>query len=377
MIQAATGMIIAYLITFFLLPFIIRIAHTNKIFDKPDERKTHSHPVSSLGGIAIFAGLMLSMLLVYDFKTFGTDFQFYLAALFIIFIIGVIDDIFVLKAWKKLLGQVATISLLIFKAHVLITNLQGFLTIYQLTEFQSVCITFFILMLVINAFNLIDGVDGLAASLGMAACVLFGVFFVVNEQIPYGLLAFSICGSLLAFLIYNFPPAKIFMGDSGSTLIGLVTAVLAIRFVETAAVEKTISLQCPPAVAFGILLLPLLDVLRVIALRLINKKSPFIPDRNHLHHLLQNKGFSHTSVTLTLLGVSLIFALTGIVLQKMNIHIILASQFILFFAGVHIFEKYYPKHTTLHIVKEEQTMEKDSKVYPIYSKKEKVSIGEE
>ena len=253
MIQAATGMIIAYLITFFLLPFIIRIAHTNKLFDKPDERKTHNYPISSLGGIAIFAGLMLSMLLVYDFKTFGADFQFYLAALFIIFILGVIDDIFILKAWKKVLGQVATILLLIFKAHLLITNLQGFFGIYQLTELQSVCFTFFSLMLLINAFNLVDGVDGLAASLGMVACVLFGLFFVLNGQIPYGILAFSICGSLLAFLIYNFPPAKIFMGDSGSTLVGLVTAVLAIRFVETAATEKIISVQCPPAVAFGIL----------------------------------------------------------------------------------------------------------------------------
>ena len=377
MIQAATGMIIAYLITFFLLPFIIRIAHTNKLFDKPDERKTHNYPISSLGGIAIFAGLMLSMLLVYDFKTFGADFQFYLAALFIIFILGVIDDIFILKAWKKVLGQVATILLLIFKAHLLITNLQGFFGIYQLTELQSVCFTFFSLMLLINAFNLVDGVDGLAASLGMVACVLFGLFFVLNGQIPYGILAFSICGSLLAFLIYNFPPAKIFMGDSGSTLVGLVTAVLAIRFVETAATEKIISVQCPPAVAFGILLLPLMDVLRVITLRLINRKSPFIPDRNHLHHLLQNKGFSHTGVTLSLLGVSVLFSTTGIVLQRMDIHIIVAAQFALFFAGVYVFQKYYPELNRLHIVKEEQAKQGDPKVYPIYTNKEKISYRED
>lgn len=377
MIQAATGMIIAYLITFFLLPFIIRIAHTNKLYDKPDERKTHNYPISSLGGIAIFAGLMLSMLLVYDFKTFGSDFQFYLAAFFVIFIIGVIDDIFILKAWKKVVGQVATILLLTFKAHLQITSLQGFLGIGELSQFQSFCLTFFCLMLIINAFNLVDGVDGLAASLGMLACAIFGLFFIGNGQIPYGILAFSISGSLLAFLIYNFPPAKIFMGDSGSTLIGLITAVLAIRFVETASAGKFISVQCPPAAAFGILLLPLMDVLRVITLRLIKMKSPFTPDRNHLHHLLQNKGFTHTTVTLSLLTASVIFASTGIILQNANIHLIVAIQFTLFFSGVYFFKKYYPERSRLHIVKQDDAAEDDAKVYPIFSNKEKISAGQE
>lgn len=377
MIQAATGMIIAYLITFFLLPFIIRIARINKLFDLPDERKTHDYPISSLGGIAIFTALLLSLLLVYDFRTYGSEFQFYLAAFFVIFIIGVIDDIFILKAWKKLFGQIAAIALLTFKAHLLITNLQGFWGIYQLSELQSVCITFFSLMLLINAFNLVDGVDGLAATLGMITCMLFGLFFALNGQIPYGILAFSISGSLLAFLIYNFPPAKIFMGDSGSTLIGLVVAVLALRFVETAATEKVISVQCPPAAAFGILLLPLLDVLRVIALRLIKKKSPFTPDRNHLHHLLQNKGFTHTEVTLSLLVVSLFFAATGIIMQGLNIHIIIATQFSLFFSGIYLFKKYYPAANRLHIVKKEDLPKEDSKVYPIFTPKEKASYAEE
>lgn len=377
MIQAATGMIIAYLITFFLLPFIIRIARINKLFDLPDERKTHDYPISSLGGIAIFTALLMSLLLVYDFRSFGNEFQFYLAAFFVIFIIGVIDDIFILKAWKKVLGQLASVALLTLKAHLLITNLQGFLGIYQLTEFQSIAITFFSLMLLINAFNLVDGVDGLAATLGMVTCMLFGLFFVLNGQIPYGILAFSISGSLLAFLIYNFPPAKIFMGDSGSTLIGLVVAVLAIRFVETAAVETVFSVQCPPAIAFSILLLPLIDVLRVITLRLLKKKSPFKPDRNHLHHLLQNKGFSHTQVTLSLLGVSLFFSISGIAMQYLNIHIIIATQVALFFSGVYVFKKYYPAINKLHVVKHKHTSKEDSKVYPIYSNTEKISYAEE
>lgn len=167
------------------------------------------------------------------------------------------------------------------------------------------------------------------------------------------------------------------MGDSGSTLIGLITAVLAIRFVETAAAGKFMAVQCPPAAAFGILLLPLMDVLRVITLRLIKMKSPFTPDRNHLHHLLQNKGFSHTGVTLLLLTASVIFASTGIILQGADIHLIVGVQFTLFFSGVYLFKKYYPGRSRLHIVKQDDAAGDDAKVYPIFSNKEKVSAGQE
>jgi len=300
---------------FFPSALIIRIAHDNKLYDIPDERKTHNYPVSSLGGIAIFTGLILSLLLVSDFNNYNAELQYFIAGFFIIFILGLIDDIFILKAWKKIFGQLVVTAMLTFKGGVLITNLHGFFGIYTLTHFESIYISFFSIILLINSFNLLDGVDGLAGSIGLIACLLFGTFFLMNGVIPYAVLAFAICGSLLAFLVYNFPPAKIFMGDSGSTLIGLVCAVLAIKFVEDPAVQVNFINHSTPAIAFGFLLIPLLDVLRVFALRIYSNRSPLAPDRSHLHHMLQNKGLTHTEVTITLLTAEFLFAGITLMLQ--------------------------------------------------------------
>lgn len=381
MVQISVGIIIAYLTTFFLLPLIIKLAHENKIYDIPDERKTHNYPVSSLGGIAIFSGLILSMLLVSDFNNYNGELQYYIAGLFVIFVLGLIDDIFILKAWKKALGQLAVAAMLTIKGNLLVTNLHGFLGIYSLSHVESVYISFFTIILLINAFNLLDGVDGLAASIGLIACLFFGVFFIINNVMPYAVLAFSISGSLLAFLMYNFPPAKIFMGDSGSTLIGLICSMLAIKFVEIPSIQFKLINYSTPAIAFGLLLIPLLDVLRVFALRIAKKKSPLAPDRSHLHHLLQNKGLSHTEVTMTLLTGELIFAAVTIALQNFNINLIIASQFVLYFASVYILNRYIPVRKKLHIVREEKLAEadeaEDSKVYPIYPLKEKITAAED
>ncbi len=378
MIQVATGIIIAYLTTFFLLPLIIKLAHQNKIYDVPDERKTHNYPVSSLGGIAIFSGLILSMLLVSDFNNYNADLQYYVAGLFVIFILGLIDDIFILKAWKKTLGQLAVAAVLTLKGGLLVTNLHSFLGMHALTHTASVYISFFTIILLINAFNLLDGVDGLAASIGLVACLFFGVFFLVNNVLPYAVLAFSIAGALLAFLMYNFPPAKIFMGDSGSTLIGLICSMLAIKFVENPAIQVNLAGYSTPAIAFGFLLIPLMDVLRVFALRIAKGKSPLIPDRSHFHHLLQNKGLSHTEVTITLLAGEFVFALITLLMQNIDINIVIASQFILYFTSVYMLKRFVPVRKKLHIVREEDEEEtEDSKVYLIYPMKEKVSANED
>ena len=380
MIQLAAGILISYLTTFFLLPLIIKLAHKNQLYDIPDERKTHNYPVSSLGGIAIFSGLILSMLLVSDFNNYHSELQYYIAGFFVIFILGVIDDIFILKAWQKALGQLAVAAVLTIKGNLLVTDMHGFLGIYSLTHIASISISFFTILLLINAFNLLDGVDGLAASIGLVVCLLFGIFFIMNNVVSYAVLAFSISGSLLAFLMYNFPPAKIFMGDSGSTLIGLICSMLAIKFVENPIIQFNLTSYATPAIAFGFLLIPLLDVLRVFALRIAKNKSPLAPDRSHIHHLLQNKGLTHTEVTITLLTSELVFAAITISLQNININFVIASQFILYFTAIYILKRYIPVRKKLHIVREVLTDEdemKDSKVYPIYPLKEKITAAED
>src|SRR5690606_17015765 len=150
-----------------------------------------------------------------------------------------------------------------------------------------------------NSFNLIDGIDGLAASLGILTMLVFGTYFYAIEYQAYALLAFSLAGSLVAFLIFNHHPAKIFMGDSGSLMIGLINAILAIKFINVASdASVVVPIQSAAAVGISVLFIPLIDTMRVFAIRIFNGRSPFSPDRNHLHHLLLKKGLGHASVTL-------------------------------------------------------------------------------
>src|SRR6478736_1153572 len=156
MILVAVGMFIAYIVTFLLMPFIIRVARINKLYDKPDERKTHTNSVSSLGGVGMIAGLSIGLLLVSDFRIGDSAFQYYLASFFIIFMLGVIDDLFVLHPLKKLVGQLLVALLITTKSHLLITNLQGLGGFYEIGSSVSYILTFFTILLIINSFNLID-----------------------------------------------------------------------------------------------------------------------------------------------------------------------------------------------------------------------------
>lgn len=379
MVQIIAGIIAAFTLTYFLLPFVIRIAHNNNLYDIPDERKLHNQKISSLGGIAIFTGLILSVLLVADSTKYNSEFQYLIAAFFVIFLIGVIDDIFYLKAWKKILGQLLVTAMLTFKGGLLITSLHGFLGVDELSYAGSVSVSFFTILLLINSFNLIDGVDGLAGSLGLIACLFFGTIFLVNNALPYAVLSFAMCGALLGFLMYNFPPAKIFMGDSGSTIIGLMCAILAIKFIENPFIQTSFSNNSIPAIAFGFLLIPLMDVLRVFALRIAKRQSPLAPDRNHFHHLLQNKGLTHLEVTTTLASAQFVFAVLGLLMQQLNINVIIATQFVLYFGAAYVLKTYIPVRKKMHIVRDglPENVLSDVKIYPIYQVKEKVSVSED
>ena len=368
MAQILTGGLLAFILSFLIMPFVIKVAQNKNLYDLPDERKTHKVPIPSLGGIGIFIGLILSLLLVNNFISTIPEFQYYIAAFFILFVFGVLDDIFILPASKKLVGQLIVASVLTIKGGLLITNLHGFLDIWQLNTLVSYIITFFAILLIVNSFNLIDGVDGLAGSLGFVTSIVFAIFLFLNNDIPDTLLAFTLAGSLLAFLIFNFHPAKIFMGDSGSMLIGLVLSVLFIKFMGNPVFNNP---QKPSilSLGLGLLLLPLMDVLRVFCIRLSKGQSPFAPDRNHLHHLLLNKGFSHRQVTFILVVTSVFFASLAIVFEMVNINITVFAFAGIFFLAVLIL-KYTPsKYKWLRVVTDNDIAEagKNVKIVSIYS----------
>lgn len=307
MFDVILSVAISFTITFLAIPVIINVAEMKKLFDLPDARKIHQVPITPLGGIAIFAGFTFGCLLTVHFKD-SFDFQYFMAAAFVTFFLGLKDDILVISPIKKFIGQVLAAFLIIYEGRIQIRSMHGFLGIYELPEMFSLLITYFAVIVIINSFNLIDGVDGLAGSLGLISSFIFGIYFLDVNMPAYYVLAFSLSGSLLAFLIFNFQPAKIFMGDTGSLLIGVINAILVIKFINVAnSTETTYPIISAPAIGFTILMIPLLDTLRVFSVRIFKRRSPFSPDRNHIHHLLLDRlGLSHRAITLTLVSLNLL-----------------------------------------------------------------------
>lgn len=318
------GSIIAFIITFSAIPIIIRIAELKKLMDLPDDRKIHTSPIASLGGIGIFAGFILSILIALPY---GNPFlQFMLAAFLVIFFLGLKDDIVVLTASKKFLGQLIAAGILIFKGNLMITGMHGFLGIQEFPAAIAVCFTFFTIIVITNSFNLIDGVDGLAGTLGLFSTFMFGSYFFMANELFYAVMAFSLSASMLAFLIFNVAPAKIFMGDTGSLLLGMVNAILVIKFIEVATKpEAVIPLQAAPAVGFAILFVPLFDTLRIFSYRVFHRRSPFSPDKKHVHHLLLERGCSHPTVTLIAIAINIAIAVSTFFLQFLGNTILLIS----------------------------------------------------
>jgi UDP-N-acetylmuramyl pentapeptide phosphotransferase/UDP-N-acetylglucosamine-1-phosphate transferase len=298
---------LAFLITYFSIPVIIEVAENKKLFDEPDARKVHKVVIPTLGGLGIFAGFIIATLMGTP-PAMANVLQYFVAASLVIFFLGIKDDILILSATKKFIGQVTAAIIIMKFGGIQIVNMYGFLGIHELPPTAGVLLTLFTIVLITNSFNLIDGVDGLAGSLGVFTSTIFGLYFLYTGQLLYAVMGLSLAGSLVAFLIYNFHPAKIFMGDTGSLLIGLLNSIFVIKFILVASEPGSLlPLESAPAIGFAILIVPLFDTLRVVSLRILSRRSPFSPDRNHIHHFLLDLGFSPKKIVLTCLSANLLF----------------------------------------------------------------------
>ncbi|MEO8403325.1 MAG: MraY family glycosyltransferase [Chitinophagaceae bacterium] len=336
---------VSFIISFLAIPVVLQIAEQKKLYDVPDERKVHTHAVASLGGVGIFGGFLLASLLsIQVYNDF--EFQYFFAAALVIFFLGLKDDLVVLSASKKFIGQMVAASILIHLGHIRIDSMYGLFGFYQLPEGFALALSYLTIIVVINSFNLIDGIDGLAASLGMLTMIIFGTYFFINGYQAYALLAYALTGSLAAFLIFNHHPAKIFMGDSGSLMIGLVNAILVIKFINVAN-DPAVAIPVPAAVAvgFSILIVPLLDTLRVFAIRIFNGRSPFTPDKNHIHHLLLNWGLGHSAVTLVCVGLNVGFVVLAYLAKPLGNTYLIPLMLILAFSGIGILYYRKPRRT--------------------------------
>lgn len=307
MVNVLLTSFVAFTITFLAIPAIMRVAREKKLFDVPDARKLHTQPIASLGGVGIFIGFFLAALLTISIREYS-EFQFFLASSIVIFFLGLKDDILIISASKKFLGQLAAAAIIVHLGNVRIESMHGFLGIGDLPEVAAYLISYVTIIVIVNAYNLIDGVDGLAGSLGIVTMLVFGTYFYLADMPLYSLIGFAMAGSLIAFLIFNFHPARIFMGDSGSLLLGLMNAILVIKFITVAdTASANFPLTSSVAIGFSILIVPLLDTLRVFSIRIAKGRSPFAPDRNHIHHLLLDRGLNHRYVTLSCVGLNVSF----------------------------------------------------------------------
>ncbi len=304
------GFITAFVVVVLAIPQIIRFAVRFRLYDLPDERKSHVEIVPALGGIALSGGLFLSMLL----WTPGPDMdqvKYLLGAMMILFLVGAKDDIDPVSPLVKLSAQLLAGLILCHLAGVRLTSLYGLLGIYELDYVPSLVVSVFTILVITNSFNLIDGINGLLGLISSVALLCFGGWFYLAGHVGMAIVAFSTLGGIIAFLKYNLTPAQIFMGDTGSLLVGVVCSICALQFIELSAglpAASAYKIESAPVVAAGLLLLPLMDTLRVFVMRVLKGQSPLHPDRRHMHHILIRTGLSHISASLLLMSVSVILS---------------------------------------------------------------------
>ena len=312
------SLITAFFIAFLAIPRLIDFAQKLKVFDNGGVRASHQGSTPFFGGIAIFTGVIFSLLFWSDIESI----QFILVSILIVFIVGLIDDLRKITAFKKLIGQIIATLVLIFLGDLQIDSMHGVLGVYDLPIWASLSFTIFVVIVITNAFNLIDGIDGLAGGIGLISSLSFGGIALIMEQSDMALIAFTLSGALVGFLKFNTFPARIFMGDTGSLVVGMILAVLAINCIKFGLVTETHSLpHIGPLLAISLLAIPLFDSLRVFVVRAINRKGTLTAARDHVHHALIDLGAGHKYTSLILYVVSVIVILFTYVLIIFNINV--------------------------------------------------------
>lgn len=277
------------IVTYILMPKIIGVVTYKRLMDNPNIRSSHKDQVPSLGGVAFYVIMVLGLYFLNFFDDEAKSVAL-MPGLLILFIIGLKDDLVVLSPLTKIFAQTAAITFVLLHPAFQIHTLHGFFGIENISIWIILPLSAFIMLTIINAYNLIDGIDGLASAVGIVIFSILGLlFFLLNMQFFFGV-CLIMAGSLIAFLRFNLSSTKkIFMGDTGSMLIGFIIACAVIRLFAVPAYqlkELPFQMESLPLVVMAILIVPFFDTARVFTIRILNKKGPFSPDRNHIHHIL-------------------------------------------------------------------------------------------
>ena len=319
------GFLFAVSLGMVIIPRILVISHKKRLYDVPDARKVHTMPVPRLGGLSFFPVILMSMFLVIGFRLYFWDvnvsglsfnmlyeYLFLFVGMTLLYLVGVCDDLVGVGYRYKFAVQIAAAFLLVLSGNWF-DSFGGLFGIYSVPVWVGVPFTVFIVVYITNAINLIDGIDGLASGLCCIALSVLSVIFFLRGQYVYALLAICTLGILMPFWCYNvFGNAnrghKLFMGDAGSLTLGYVISFLIIHMSVTNEVSPTLS-NPYMVIAFSTVLVPLLDVIRVVLHRLCEHKNPFLPDKNHFHHKLLRTGMRVRMVMVCIIAISAFFIL--------------------------------------------------------------------
>lgn len=332
--------LVSFILVFMSIPTILKVSYSKNLFDEPGRRRVHKQKVPTLGGLGIFFGILFTYSVYLDWFDYQAI-PYLIPALLIIFSIGIKDDILVTAPIMKLMGQIAAALIIVGLGDLRITDFHGF---FGLTPdyFGSLAFSLLFVVFIVNGFNLIDGVDGLAAVTGIVTLLGFSFWFYINGEVILPVLGAIVTGALLAFLYFNVfsRSQKIFMGDTGSLLIGFIVAVFAIRFMEynvdALAPAHRYTMKSAPAVALAILIVPVIDTIRVFFLRLSRGHSPFAADKTHIHHRMLTLGFSHIQIAVVLAVVNVLFILMAYCLRDFGTIRLLILVLVLGLAVFHL-----------------------------------------
>ncbi len=325
------SLVTAFFIGFLITPIVIFFSKRNNITVAPGGRKIHYGFIPSMGGIAIMLATFVSILIwMNQYELIGT--RYIIASLILIFFVGLRDDLVELSAVQKIVGQVVAGFFIVIMSDIRISSLYGFLGVGELPLYVSYFLSFIVLLALTNSFNLIDGVDGLAATLSIITLLFLGLWFYNVGHMGYSLIIFTLVGAILSFLVFNWHPAKIFMGDTGSLCIGFSLAVLIILFIEEngkLSASLPWKFNAPISTGIALMIIPIYDTIRIMTKRIINGKSPLAPDKSHVHHFLLRMGFQHNEVVYLLGALKIAFILLAIGMQGFSEYQVLPVVLIL------------------------------------------------
>jgi UDP-GlcNAc:undecaprenyl-phosphate/decaprenyl-phosphate GlcNAc-1-phosphate transferase len=294
------GPLAAFLITLLVIPVLRKIAFRINMVDKPNLRKVHTTPIPLVGGVGIFIATTMALGLALPFEFDILGFKNIYFAISILLMMGVIDDFFELRATMKLAIQLI-LAHFIYSQGIKIESFHGIFGLYEMAEWMQYGLTVVVIAGAVNAFNLMDGIDGLAAGLAIAGLTVFTFLAILTNQYLLVLIFVIYIGGLLAFLRFNLSKSqKVFMGDAGSLMIGFILVVSGIRLIQAAQSTSNISLVILGVLA--VMLVPVFDALRVFRRRVKSGKSPFSADKTHLHHLVLTTGLRHKASSLGIVG---------------------------------------------------------------------------